>query len=97
MAYLHAGPAGSQVVEVACNLKDCSSAEGCPEFVLARVSALAASEGVSVLHSYNTNPTPAELESLISHPDATAGHVSDDNKPPLDWRVPPGEEPFSSV
>lgn len=32
------------------------------------MAALAQSEGVAVLHAYNTNPTPDELELLISSP-----------------------------
>ena len=84
MAYSHAGPRGSSIVEVACNLKRPSSSSGCPEAVLERVVRMGQEAGVSVLHSYCTNPLPSELEKLLAQ--GTLGSPFN-----WSWNVPPGE------
>ena len=85
MAYSHAGPRGSSIVGVACNLKRPSSSSGCPEAVLERVVRMGQEAGVSVLHSYCTNPLPSELEKLLAQ--GTLGSPFWN----WSWNVPPGE------
>jgi len=86
MAYEHAGPDGSRLVEVACNLREPSSQEGGQASVLERVTDLARAKGIRILHSYCTNPTPEELESWWTS-DKSSSQT-------WEWRVPPGEENF---
>mmetsp|Transcript_57116 Transcript_57116/g.92424 ORF Transcript_57116/g.92424 Transcript_57116/m.92424 type:complete len:320 (-) Transcript_57116:435-1394(-) len=89
MAYTHAGPKSSWLVEVACNLKASTSAGGCPKAVLERVTDLADKAGFRIMHAYCTNPTPEEIDTLLRE-----GSIGSKFKFP--WNVPPGEEPMTS-
>ena len=47
---------GEDIVEIACNLTQPGSSEGCSDAVLRKVTDLIETLGLTVLHSYSTNP-----------------------------------------